>query len=230
MTRDREWSGSAIRVLAPRTRKGAEKTRHAVHDLLRNARIDASVEIVVEPTAESVFERSLDASLVLLPFDMQGKQLVDPFGSRPAPLLRRLPLVAMVRAAEDIDLEEDPEDSQTSRLVAALDRTRDAVERAQSIEKQAERALLDLERKQRALDDNAREEESGAQARREKEVTDAADTAHRLGRKARKAQETAAKAAVAVQELCADSPRALRDTADELAERTRDWYPERQGD
>jgi hypothetical protein len=228
VTRDREWNGAAIRVLAPRTKKGAEKTRRRVRTLLRNARIDASVEVAVEPNDDTVVALSADASLVLLPFEMQGKRLLDPFGNRPTRLARRLPLVAMVRAAQEIDLEADPEDGHTTRLVVALDRARDSLERARSVEKRADRARLEMDRKRRALlaPDS---EDSVGQARREQELMDAAMSAERLESEARKAQQTAAKAAVDVQDLCSDSPRTLRDTADELAESTREWRTDEDG-
>lgn len=229
VTRDREWNGATIRVLAPRTKRGAEKTRLSVQTLLRNARINAGVEVIVEPNAETVVNLSADASLVLLPFEMQGKRLLDPFGNRPTRLARRLPLVAMVRAAQEIDLEADPEDGHTTRLVVALDRARDSVERARNIEKRADRARLALERKRRALQLAPDTDGAIELAKLEQEVHEAESSADRLERQVRRAQRTAARDAVTVQDLCSDSPRTLRDTADELAESTRDWRADEDG-
>jgi len=47
--------------------------------------------------------------VVLLPFRVQGMQVLDPFGEPAATLLEKLPLVAMVAAGEDIRLREKEE-------------------------------------------------------------------------------------------------------------------------
>ena len=53
VTRNREWSGAAIRVLAPRMKKGTKKRRRGVRTLLQNARIDASVLLTSGPSVLS---------------------------------------------------------------------------------------------------------------------------------------------------------------------------------
>jgi amino acid transporter len=223
VTRSGDWSDARIRVLTPRTKKGTDKTLDSLSTLLRNARIEAEVEVVVEPTTDAIAERSGDAALVLLPLLMQGKQVLDPLGNRPDELLRRLPIVVLVRAVEEIDLEADPEEGQASRTAAALDEAMDAVSRAHRAAKDAERARNEAERWRAALELRG---EDGELEQIERELLLATVSADRLERKARKAQQAAANAAAMAQELCVDSPRALRSKAEELAARTRSWRRE----
>ncbi|MFQ5601406.1 MAG: amino acid permease [Candidatus Krumholzibacteriia bacterium] len=219
MTRSEAWSDARIRVLAPRSRKGTEKTRESLQTMLRDARIVADAEVVVEPSADAIVERSENASLVLLPLRMRGKQPLDPFGDRLEPLLDRLPLVALVRAAEDIDLDADPEVGKAYQITAALDAALDAVNRARKAEKQAERALAAAEKKRRTAEEGIDPDDPVGQELLERAALLATESANRLERQARKARAAAENAACAAQSLCADSPRLLRARADALAAR-----------
>ncbi|MCF8109299.1 MAG: hypothetical protein K9J81_09930 [Desulfohalobiaceae bacterium] len=55
-------------------------------------------------------EQSADAALVFLPFSLKRSQLRDPFGGDLDWLLPRLPVTLLCLAAEDLDLDAEPEE------------------------------------------------------------------------------------------------------------------------
>jgi hypothetical protein len=106
MKRTATWDQATLRLLAPASEKNEERVRKKVEERLETIRIDAQVEVVVEAGDDDVVERSEAADLVFLPLRVQGMQVLDPFGEPAAPLLAKLPLVALVAAGEEIRLRE----------------------------------------------------------------------------------------------------------------------------
>jgi hypothetical protein len=107
---------------------------------LEDARIDAEPEIVFNANMSNIIAYSQDASLVFLPFRLKGNQPLDPFDNPVELILSKLPVTALVLAAEDIELEAEPEDGKAGEIAAALDRQTDAEKQAQEAEKAAEEA------------------------------------------------------------------------------------------
>ncbi len=111
ITRTDDWSDARIRLLV-RTSKGAEAEAAAhTQEVLRDVRIDAEVLPLVARDYDEVLARSDDASLVFLPLRLRHMRVVDPFGEPIHGLLESLPVVALVAAVEDIDLDAEPEDT-----------------------------------------------------------------------------------------------------------------------
>ncbi|MGE0682954.1 MAG: amino acid permease [Candidatus Binatia bacterium] len=110
MTRSSEWSGAAIRVLAPSSEQAAEKTRESLQHMLEEVRIDATPEVVFEISPEAVIEHSAESTLVFLPLRFQELQLLGPRSRDLENLFARLPVVALTLAAEDVDLDAEPEE------------------------------------------------------------------------------------------------------------------------
>ena len=102
MTRNDEWDDAEIRVLAPAAADGEQKVAANLAYRLEERRIEADVAAVTE--------RSRDASIVFLPLRVEGMRLLDPFGGSVDTMLRNLPLVALVAAAQDIQLRTEDED------------------------------------------------------------------------------------------------------------------------
>jgi amino acid transporter len=123
MTRTEAWDDAPIRVLAPVSATGADRTRNTLTRRLEEARIDAAVEVVTDLSLEIVIARSADAALVYVPLRIEGMRLDDAFGWGISPLLAGLPIVALVAAAEDVRLSEEPEEDAP---VAAADQAADA--------------------------------------------------------------------------------------------------------
>ena len=140
VSRHEEWEDAKIRVLAACF---SDETNQTVADLgavLDDVRIEGEPEVVIRPSADAVEAFSKDASLVFLPFRFKGDQPLDPFDEKPEVILSRLNNVAIVLAAEDIQLDADPEEGTAGDIAAVLDSLTDARKRAEEAEKAAERA------------------------------------------------------------------------------------------
>jgi hypothetical protein len=110
MTRTGDWSAARLRLLVPLRRKGEEKLRARLETTLAEIRIAAEVETVSSFDRERLVERSRGSHLVFLPLRMVRDAVVDPFGASVAPLLEALPVVALVSATEDIELDAQPDE------------------------------------------------------------------------------------------------------------------------
>jgi hypothetical protein len=108
VTRSKAWEGATLRVLADdRQGESPAELEAELRVALEGYRIEAEVLVSsVEP--EEIARRSGGASLVFLPFSIHGDQLRGPTGEVGS-LLPALPIVAMVLAAQDVDLGADPD-------------------------------------------------------------------------------------------------------------------------
>lgn len=106
-TRNESWDEAALRVLVPSRPDQQERAVASLERRLEEIRIDASVESVPDPDLEAVLERSGDAALVFLPLRLAGMRPEDPFGFGIGALLAGLPVVALVAAAEDVQITEE---------------------------------------------------------------------------------------------------------------------------
>ena len=108
--------------------------------LLDDVRIAAAPELVDNLEAETIKERSHDSSMVFLPFRIRAIRLAGPFEGSLDRVLPYIPITALVRAAEDIDLSAEPEKGKAGELAAALDALERAEERSKKLEKESARA------------------------------------------------------------------------------------------
>ena len=112
---------------------------------------------------------------------------MSPFGHPIEDILPRLPTTALVLAAEDIDLDAEPENGKAGEVAAALDEHTDALKKAESAEKEAAKAAVDAEEKRKQLQEIR---SSGADpetiAQKETEFKEAEQSARKLFRKAAK--------------------------------------------
>ena len=149
-------------------------------------------------TAESITQYSEDAAMVFLPFQLRDRQILAPFGAKAEDLLSKLPLSAMFLAAEDIDLDAEPEEGRPQEIAAALDALEEALERSHEKEKKAEKAAKAAVKAEKKL--NAMIESAGPGVSKEimeqiEKVAKAADMAkERYKKAARKAASAQAKA------------------------------------
>jgi hypothetical protein len=119
---------------------------------LQEIRISAEPEIVENADLKLIIEHSSGSTLVFLPFRIRDKRLRGPFDEEVEDLLSKLRLVALVLAAEDIDLEAEPEEGKAGELAAALDALTDAENRAKKARKEAEKAAQKAQDKIKALE------------------------------------------------------------------------------
>jgi hypothetical protein len=199
MTRHEAWNGAAIRVLAVDDKHGAEED---LQKLLEEVRITAESEIVPDANADVIAEHSHDASVVYIPFRLLGDQLQDPFGGRLEPFLQRLPVVALVLAAEDIELDAEPEAGKAGELAAALDALSDAERAADQTAKEAQRATELAEKQIEEIRSAAHsDKDDGALAEVEAAVRKAKAEALKAVLRAAKAQAKAQEAGKTVESL-----------------------------
>jgi amino acid transporter len=200
MTRHKKWSEAKIRLLAVNFSKKTDPSVESLKAMLEEVRIEAEPEIVQDLSAETFAEYSSDSSVVFLPFRIKNDQVVDPLGNHMENTLFLLPVVAMVMAAEDIDLDAEPEEGKAAEMAQASDALEDAGKKAQAALKEAKKAFETAEKaKEKAK--NVMADPAGVneevKAKADKTARDAEKQANKMSRKAAKA---AAKAETIAQE------------------------------
>ncbi|MGD8366689.1 MAG: amino acid permease [Desulfobacterales bacterium] len=150
-TQNTDWAGASIRVLASSEGGSIEDRRREMEQILDDVRIAAGIEIVDAIDSAAISANSSDAALVMLPFRFRANQITTPFrqGSVEG-VLAGLPAAALVIAAEDIDLEAEPEEGAAGEIAAAEDVLTAARKRLAEAEKEAERAQSALEKMEQA--------------------------------------------------------------------------------
>ena len=201
MTRHPRWEQARIRILAANYPAAGETEKEALKAIIAEARIDASFEILPDASIDQLATASEDATLVYAPFRFQGMQLTDPLGGDLKDLIIRLPNVALVMAAEDIDLDSAPEDGEVSEKVAALD----ALEAARKREKKAQKEATEAAEAASKTQDRLETLQTSPHADRDEETLarlqkEAQESAGKAEQAARKAAKEAAKAEIAAKE------------------------------
>ena len=142
MTRHPFWEESVLRVLVRAVDSDPGEVKEAMEQELEQVRIAADVVVVDDKGTEALTECSRSAGLVLLPVELKKGQLVDRSGSPVEELLKRLPLVAMVLAAQDIQLDAEPEAGEAGLLAEAEDAYNAAVQRVKNADKEYKEAKM----------------------------------------------------------------------------------------
>jgi amino acid transporter len=140
MTRSEEWNDATIRVVVPAHLEGAELHLEEAKSILSAARIEAETELAVDADSHSIVTHSASASIVFFQFAIREGRIVDPFGNDVSKILPDLPLVVMSMAAQDVDLDAQPDEGTAAESAALIDRVSDARKRAEHSQQQAEEA------------------------------------------------------------------------------------------
>jgi amino acid transporter len=151
MTRTADWEGAHIRFLGICCAGDSAETAEALQHTLDEARIEAEAVLVEDAGPGEVAARSADASLVLLPFRLRGSQPLGPFEGSLDELLAPLPVTALVLAAEDIDLDAEPEEGTAADAARVLDALGDAERLAELTANDAEKAEVAVNRMREEL-------------------------------------------------------------------------------
>jgi len=198
MTRHENWDESRIRLLAVDDSSRVDLSIDSIKEMLEEVRIEADPEIVRDVDTDTIAEYSADAALAFIPFRIKNNQIVDPFGNPMEKTLFLLPVTAMVLAAEDIELDAEPEEGKAGEMADAIDGLEDARKKARTAAKEAEKATAAAEKaKEKAVDmqKNPDDVDSDNLAATEKEADEAEKQAVKLTRKAAKAEAKAQTAA-----------------------------------
>jgi len=140
MTRSEPWDEAAIRVLAVNYENDSKENTQDLTDIMDEVRIEAESKIVVDTSLEKIADISADAALVYLPFRLRGDRIAAPVSDPVEELLLRLPTTAMVLAAEDIELDAEPEEGTAAEMATAQDALDEADKKATEAQKDAEAA------------------------------------------------------------------------------------------
>jgi len=200
MTRHENWDQSKIRLLAVDDGSQTDLSTESIKEMLEEVRIEADPEIVRDVDEDTFAEYSADAALAFIPFRIKNNEIVDPLGNSMQQTLFLLPVTAMVLAAEDIELDAEPEAGKAGEMAEALDTLEDARKKAQTAAKEAEKAsAVAVKAKEKAaeIEKTPNGIKPDALAGVEKEAQEAEKVAVKMKRKAAKA---GAKAEIASQE------------------------------
>jgi len=191
MTRIEKWSDAKIRLLAAATDDESPPTAEGLQKMLDDARIEAEPLVIENPEADTIAEYSEESALVFLPCRIQADKVVDPFGGSLESLLFLLPLVAVVLAAEDIDLDAEPEEGQAADMAAALDAVQDAKKSAARAAKEAVEAAENAEKARARLKNLAPGTDAEIKTNLEQEAQEAQNDAAQAADKAKEAEAKA---------------------------------------
>jgi len=198
ITRSKDWDDARIRVLRTEKKKDVAGPVENLETFLADVRIDAEPVELETVDAETVEQQSGDASLVLMPFQIRKDRSLGPFGKPIENIINRLPPVAMVLAAEDIDLEAEPEEGKAGEIASVLDHLAAAEKKAQKAEKEAETASFALDEKLARLSDMEKLEATSSEIQIVRDAVFEAEAAVELA--TRRAAKARAKARQAAQE------------------------------
>ena len=202
MTRHENWDQSKIRLLAVDDGSRTDLSIDSIKEMLDEVRIKADPEIVRNVDADTFAEYSADAALAFIPFRIKKNEIIDPFGNPMQKTLFLLPVTAIVLAAEDIELDAEPEGGKAGEMAEAIDTQADAERRVRDLEKEVIRAsenAAKFNEKLHQLKADVQNPNTDATALRElgqsaEEAEAQAQKAARRLAKARAKLETAAKA------------------------------------
>ena len=190
-----------IRVLAAGFDKESGETVDDLKKYLDEIRIEAEPEIVACVDADTVAAYSSDATIVFFPFRFRNNLLLDPFGGRVDGILKKLPITVLAIAAEDIDLDAEPEKGKAGEIAAALDTLSDAEERVKKAEKIAARAAKEAESAEKKLNETQETVVPGTEDENLNEIkADVEKTKSRADKAARRSAKTRARAETAAKE------------------------------
>ena len=198
MTRHENWDQSKIRLLVVDDGSQSDLSIDSIKEMLEEVRIEADPEIVRDVDEDTFAEYSAAAALAFIPFHIKNNEIVDPLGNPMQKTLFLLPVTAMVLAAEDIELDAEPEEGKAGEMAQALDTLDDARNKARTAVQKAEKATEAAEMAKEKAEDmkkNPDGVDSDTLAAAAKETEEAEKQAIKMTRKAAKADAKAETAA-----------------------------------
>ncbi len=147
MTRTPEWSGAEIRVLAAVHSAQVEQDRITqINEMLSDVRIDAEVEVVETISNEIIIQFSSKSSLVFAPFRLKDDGPIGIDETSLDDLVNKIPVLAMVLAAQDIELTSEPDEGKHGEIASAMDKVAKAESRVKHSEKEFEKCTVTYEK------------------------------------------------------------------------------------
>ncbi len=204
VTRKSIWNKAEIRVLTVGSGESLGKEKSKLMELLDEARIPAESYLVTDMEPQTVVEHSKDSSLVFLPFRIQQSRLTDIQGYSLERILPQLPPAALVMAAQEIDLDAEPEEGSAGEFAKAMDDLYDAEKRLRKASHEESKASESVDKLSAELKSEAESLEgelSEKAADLQRTLFEAEENQEKLHRKTVKAQVRVDDATERVQEL-----------------------------
>jgi hypothetical protein len=206
MTRRPPWDKTTLRVLTQGDGRRIEAEKENLKRTLEDIRIDAVAHIVADFDADTIVQQSADGAFVFLPMQIIQNRILDPTGKSFERSLPRLPVSAVVMAAEDIDLDAAPEEGLAAQAAQAADDLAAARKKAAAAENVAAEKKAVLEALATQLNALETEGVSGAvpldaRTALKEELKDAENGAEKAYRRAVKAKVKADDAAKSIDAL-----------------------------
>jgi len=152
--RNADWEESTIRVLiGPEASEEDGDSYEGIKQMLDDVRIEAQIEVTKKREVETIAANSKDASLVFIPFRLRGDRMVGFLHESVEELLDRLSVAVLVLAAEDIELDAEPEEGKAAEMAAAADTLEQARKRADEAHKEVKEAEAAIEETTRHLEE-----------------------------------------------------------------------------
>jgi amino acid transporter len=211
--RNEKWRNAKIRLLAVASDNGDGQTIESLEEMLEDVRIEATPSLVENVDADVLAEYSADSSIAFLPFRVGDNRVLDPFGNPMQDTLFLLPVTALVMAADDVDLDAEPEEGKAGEMAETLDALEDARKKTLAAAKEAAEASEAAEKAREKAEEivaNPEGVDEETKARVEKLAEEAEKQAAKMTRKAAKA---AAKAEIAAKE--AEASGAIQENSEE---------------
>jgi len=137
ITRDGYWEGAKIRLVACYLDRDNEQIIQMLSDTLDEFRIQAEPKVILGINEKVFLKTSEQTDLVFIPVSLKKDNALM-FGDLPAdPLLPGLKTVAMVMAAQKIELDSTPEEGRAGELAILFDELKHAEKRVASAKKKA---------------------------------------------------------------------------------------------
>lgn len=206
MTRRTIWSKARLRVLSCESSDAREDEidlNTQLQQLMEDFRIDAQPVIVPDQDVQTIIEMSSKASLVFLPCRIRENKVLDAQGGSMLKILPYLPMTAMVMAAQDIDLEAEPDTGPQGELVVAEEELKKAKEKYAALLNESEKLRENTQTLSDKLEEHPKDDDDFPQ--RLKQVDQAIEDEENAFRKAIKAKVKADEAARTFEQLLKDS-------------------------
>ncbi|MEJ2427138.1 MAG: amino acid permease, partial [Candidatus Thiodiazotropha sp.] len=153
ITRTEPWESARIRLLGICYTQDTRETLSGLQNTLDEVRIPAEPVLVEQTDSAMVVRHSSDASLVFLPFRLHGNQPLGPFDEPLDELLQPLPAAVLVMAAQDIDLDAEPEEGEAAEKAHLMDMLSDSERLAELAMQDAEKAEAAYRKQQDKIED-----------------------------------------------------------------------------
>lgn len=139
LTQNEAWEDVTIRVIGMNYDEPSPENTDHLRQVLENNRIEAIPYLIEKKNIDGLCACSSDSVLTFVPFRVKNDQLFGLLGNKISELFLSLHQVVLVMAAEDIDLDAEPEEGKASEIAAMIDEFQHAQKKSETAEKEVKK-------------------------------------------------------------------------------------------